>query len=122
MVVTKHPSQPRRYESPKSPPTRVPILCVACANYSWKGLGSLGWRTRAGVWNQQAYIKASNTAATDQFGAVGGGLSQIPTDAVALDGDTLVAGAGGEDSSATGVGGDQADNSAMNAGAVYVFE
>ena len=75
----------------------------------------------AGVWRQQAYIKASNTAATDQFGAVGG-LSQIPTDAVALDGDTLVAGAGAEDSSATGVGGDQADNSAMNAGAAYVFE
>ena len=42
--------------------------------------------------------------------------------ALLLDGDTLVAGAGAEDSGATGVAGDQADNSAMNAGAVYVFD
>jgi len=62
------------------------------------------------VWTQQAYIKASNSDAEDSFGA-----------AVAIDGDTLVVGATGEDSSATGVGGDESDNSTSASGAVYVF-
>jgi hypothetical protein len=63
-----------------------------------------------GVWTQQAYIKASNTEAGDQFGG-----------SVALSNDTLVVGALGEDSNATGVNGNQADNSTLNSGAVYVF-
>jgi hypothetical protein len=64
------------------------------------------------MWSQQAYLKASNTDADDNFGT-----------AVALsaDGSTLAVGAVLEDSAATGIGGNQADNSAMNAGAVYVF-
>lgn len=65
---------------------------------------------KAGVWSQQAYVKASNTGAYDEFG-----------DAVALSGDTLVVGAPSEDSAATGVNGNQADNSALHSGAVYVF-
>jgi hypothetical protein len=40
---------------------------------------------------------------------------------VSLSGDTLAIGAGGEASAATGVNGNQADNSAVGAGAVYVF-
>ena len=64
----------------------------------------------AGVWTQQAYLKASNTDAGDRFGQ---GLG--------LDGDTLVVGARFEASAANGVNGDQADNSAPHAGAVYVF-
>ena len=64
----------------------------------------------AGVWAQQAYLKASNTEFSDQFGA-----------AVAISGDTIVVGANNEDSSATGVNGNQLDNSASNAGAAYVF-
>lgn len=63
-----------------------------------------------GVWSQQAYLKASNTEVSDAFG----------TD-VAISGDTLVVGAPGEDSIATGVNGDQTDNTAQNSGAVYVF-
>lgn len=62
------------------------------------------------TWTQQAYLKASNTARSDLFGAV-----------VAVSGDTIVVGAPGEDSSATGVNGNQADNSADFAGAAYVF-
>ena len=58
---------------------------------------------------QQAYIKASNSGADDNFGKV------------ALDGDTLVVGASGESSNATGINGNQLDNSASSAGAVYVF-
>ena len=59
---------------------------------------------------QQAYLKASNTGSGDVFGY-----------SVAVSGDTVVVGAWGESSSATGVNGNQNDNSAANAGAAYVF-
>src|SRR5262249_18331914 len=62
------------------------------------------------VWSQQAYLKASNTGAVDNFGI-----------SVAVSGDTVVMGAPGESSGATGVNGNQADNSAPSAGAAYVF-
>ncbi len=62
------------------------------------------------TWTQQAYLKASNTDVSDQFGSV-----------VSLDGETLAVGAPAESSNATGVNGDQTDNSAGVAGAVYVF-
>jgi hypothetical protein len=61
-------------------------------------------------WSQQAFLKASNTGAIDNFG-----------DSVAVDGDTIVVGAPQEESNATGVNGNQSDNSAPNAGAAYVF-
>jgi len=69
-------------------------------------------RDGGGVWTQQAYIKASNTGADDLFG-----------EALALssDGSTLVVGARNEDSAATGIGGDQADETTLESGAVYVF-
>jgi hypothetical protein len=67
--------------------------------------------TRDGTtWSQQAYIKASNTAVGDWFG-----------ESLALSGDTLVVGAWPEASSATGVNGNQNDNSALESGAAYVF-
>jgi hypothetical protein len=62
------------------------------------------------TWTQQAYLKASNTEAGDWFGG-----------SVAVSGDTVVVGAGGEDSNATGVNGDQSANSATNSGAACVF-
>jgi hypothetical protein len=62
------------------------------------------------TWSQQGYLKASNTNAEDVFGG-----------SVSVAGDTVVVGAPGEDSSATGVNGDQSDNSADRAGAAYVF-
>ena len=69
-------------------------------------------RDTGGVWTQQAYVKASNTDADDSFG-----ISVTLSD----DGNTLAVGAGGEDSAATGVNGDQTDNNRIDAGAVYVF-
>lgn len=67
--------------------------------------------TRSGTtWSQQAYIKSSNSQSGDQFG-----------NSVALNNDTLAVGAVGEDSAATGIGGNQGDNSASGSGAVYVF-
>ncbi|MFO0504688.1 MAG: IPT/TIG domain-containing protein, partial [Acidobacteriota bacterium] len=61
-------------------------------------------------WSQQAYLKASNTGSGDFF-----------CFSVAISGDTVVVGAYGEDSNATGVNGTQGDNSASTAGAAYVF-
>ncbi|MCH8056663.1 MAG: FG-GAP repeat protein [Proteobacteria bacterium] len=67
--------------------------------------------TRSGtVWSQQAYLKASNTDIDDLFGL-----------SVAISGDTLVVGTRREDSNASGINGDQSDNSAIQAGAAYVF-
>ncbi len=63
-----------------------------------------------GVWSQQAYVKASNTEANDEFGY-----------SVALDADTLAVGAWLEASAATGIDGNQTDNNAAGSGAVYVF-
>lgn len=57
-------------------------------------------------WVQQAYLKASNPGGNDQFGF-----------SVAISGDTIAIGAFGEDAKST----TQTDNSAGNAGAVYIF-
>ncbi len=67
---------------------------------------------REEVWAQEAYIKASNTGGNDEFGT---------SISLSSDGNTLAVGAINESSDATGVDGDQGDNSANNSGAVYVF-
>jgi len=69
-----------------------------------------------GDWQQRAYLKASNTDIGDNFGDSFGRAVGISPD-----GNTLAVGATGEDSAVTGVNGDDGDNSAVNAGAVYVF-
>jgi hypothetical protein len=79
-------------------------LVQAGAVYVFSRIGS--------AWSQQAYVKASNTLANDQFGH---------TVSLAADGNTLAVGAYGEDSNATGVNGDQSNNTLDEAGAVYVF-
>jgi hypothetical protein len=61
------------------------------------------------TWTQQAYLKASNTGAGDRFGS-----------SLAIAGDTIVVGAGVEDSGSTGVNSTPND-SATDAGAAYVF-
>src|SRR5262245_58212447 len=71
--------------------------------------------TRAGTdrpWTQQAYIKASNPDAYDSFGF---------SVALNANGNTLAVSTTREDSAARGVNGNQADNSAEDSGAVYVF-
>ncbi len=61
------------------------------------------------AWTQQAYLKAHQVSADDYFGT-----------AVAVSGDTVVAGAWGEDSGTTGI--DSTPNeSAAGSGATYVF-
>ncbi len=66
-----------------------------------------------GAWVQQAYIKASNTNPIDNFGG---------SVALSEDGNLLAVGAHREDSADIGIDGDQADNNAESAGALYVFQ
>jgi hypothetical protein len=64
------------------------------------------------TWAQRSYVKASNTGAGDRYGL---GL------ALSGDGRLLVVGADLEDSNAKGINKDQANNGAVDAGAVYVY-
>jgi len=83
------------------------------SNNSSQNSGAVYVFTRVGgVWSQEAYIKALNPGVDDFFGR---------SISLSGDGNTLAVGAEREDSNATGVDGDQADNSASNSGAVYVF-
>ena len=59
---------------------------------------------------QEVYLKSSNCGVADAFGS-----------AVAISGDTMVVGAPNECSNATGVNGNQTSESALRAGAAYVF-
>jgi hypothetical protein len=83
------------------------------ADNTASGSGAAYVFTRAGAtWTQQAYLKASNASASDAFGEVV---------AISADGDTLAVSAPIENSAATGVNGNQSDNSLPQPGAVYVF-
>ncbi|MDM0015019.1 FG-GAP repeat protein [Variovorax sp. J22P168] len=70
------------------------------------------YRLTDGQFVHARYLKASNTEANDLFGR---------DLAMSADGGTIAIGATAEASSASGIGGDQADNSATNRGAVYLY-
>src|SRR5690606_20720908 len=61
-------------------------------------------------WRQEALLKASKPAAPDSFGK-----------SVAVCGNTIVVGAPQESSKDSGINGNGGGNSAMHAGAAYVF-
>jgi len=83
------------------------------ADLSAEDSGALYLFTRTGTtWTQKAYIKASNAEAYDEFGSAM---------ALSKDGKIIAIGARGEASAAKGVNGDMNDNSAMGAGALYIF-
>jgi hypothetical protein len=65
----------------------------------------------AGAPDQVAYLKASNADDLDRFGS-----------AIAISGNRLLIGAPFEASNASGVNGDESNNSLNNAGAAYLFE
>jgi hypothetical protein len=71
-------------------------------------------RAIGSAWNPKsiAYLKASNGKKDDQFGS---------TVAISGDGHTMAVSSTAEDSAAKGINGNQADHSALNAGAVYIF-
>ncbi len=70
------------------------------------------YKRSGATWLQSNYLKASNTEAADRFGI---GIAMTP------DGRSLAIGAEGERSNATGVNGDQSNNSLTKAGAVYLY-
>ena len=72
-------------------------------------------------WSQQAYIKASNTGRRDESDPFADGDQFGFSLALSGDGNTVAVGATTEDSAATGINGNAANDSAMSAGAVYVF-
>lgn len=79
-------------------------------NNSASGAGAVYvFQKTAGTWSQNAYLKSSNSEAGDGFGY-----------SVAISGNTLIAGATGEDSDSTGVN-SLANNNTVNSGAAYVF-
>jgi FG-GAP repeat len=84
------------------------------ADHSLDSAGAVYVFTRTGAnWTQQAYVKASNPGEGDQFGF---------SVALSGDGNTLAVGAIEEGSKATGVNGNQADDSGAGTGAGYVFK
>jgi hypothetical protein len=70
------------------------------------------FRRTGTTWSQQAYIKAENADEFDEFGT---------SVAVSGDGRTLITGARMESGGAAGINGNQNDNAAPQAGAVYVW-
>lgn len=70
---------------------------------------------RGTAWSQQAYLKASNTGEAEDGDTFGYAVT------ISGDGNTIAVGAPSEDSNASGANGNQADNSAAGAGAVYIF-
>jgi FG-GAP repeat len=80
---------------------------------NFKGAGAVYVFTRSsGTWSQQAYLKASNTGASDSFGF-----------SVSLSGDggAVAVGAIGDDSNSAGVDGDDKNELAQSSGAVFLF-
>lgn len=88
------------------------LAASATGEDSFAGAAYVFSRNASGAWGQQARVVASHREANDIFG-----------EALSLSGDgtVLAVGAVSEDSGATGVGGNGADNSVPSAGAVYVF-
>lgn len=78
---------------------------------AWSSGAAYVYTRVASTWSSQLYLKASNTGLEDWFGYDLG-----------LSGQTLVVGAPLESSHATGINGDQSDNSAKYSGAAYVFQ
>jgi tartrate dehydratase beta subunit/fumarate hydratase class I family protein len=83
------------------------------ADLSAEDSGAIYLFIRSGTtWTQKAYVKASNAEAYDEFGSAM---------ALSRDGKLMAVGARSEASASKGVNGDRNDNSAMGAGALYIF-
>ena len=97
----------------KSDPSNATGINGDQTDSSAGGSGAVYIYTRSGtIWSQQAYIKASNVATSDQFGY---------SVSLSADGNGLAVGAIGEDSNTTGINSDQILDIALSSGAAYVF-
>lgn len=99
----------------------------AGAAYVFKAIGSPLPHGLSMKWVQEAYIKASNTRPKADYSVdIMGYYVRNPQSfgssvAVSSDGNLVAVGAPGEGSKATGINGDQSDNSAIRSGAVYTY-
>lgn len=93
--------------------TTITNGATASSDNSASGAGAVYVYVRSGsTWTQQAYIKAGNAAAGDNFGQ-----------AVAIDTDTIVVGAPAEDGSSTGIfTSAQTARGSTSSGAVYIYK
>ena len=101
---------------------RIVILGLAAIVIPVAAQSPSGGSAPAAKVSQTAYLKASNTEASDHFGC--GGVLQGHTGqgvAISADGMTLAVGAPHEASGSSGINGNQRDNSVFDAGAVYVY-
>lgn len=71
------------------------------------------YRAQGGAWARSAYVKASNADPADVFGT---------SVALSSNGARLVATSPGDDSAASGLDGDAANNNALESGACFVFD
>jgi len=102
-------------------------LPIAFSDRDYSGAAYIFENTNS-LWTQAALLRASNAGGSYMCEACA--ELACPTSgegdgfgvSVAISGDTVVVGAPGEGSAATGVDGDQSDDSAPAAGAAYVFE
>lgn len=85
------------------------VVVGALPSAMYTGAAYVFRRTAAG-WAQEAILTASNPDEGDEFGLH-----------VAIDGDTIAVTAVSEASAATGIAGDQGNNTADYSGAVYIF-
>jgi hypothetical protein len=88
-------------------------LAVGVRDEHWGGPGFVDlYRADGQDWSKHRVTQDPNSGYYDEFGS---------SVTLSADGQTLAVGAIYEESSATGVNGDQEDNSAFGAGAVYVY-
>jgi hypothetical protein len=92
--------------------TRVPVPAGALAAPGASSGAAYVWARDGGSWRELAFLKSSNPEIYDWFG-----VRLI----LSGDGNTLVVGAQNEDGGVKGINGDQKDNSADEAGAIYLF-
>ena len=97
----------------------LPVTVIVCFVIS---LGAVHLAGQSAPLRQTAYLKASNPGMSDHFGE-GGALPGHTGMGLAIsrDGNTIAVGAPHESSSARGINGNENDDSAYNAGAVYVY-
>ncbi len=86
------------------------VIAVGAHRHSGTGAAYVFRRNGTSTWTEEAVLVSSSSDANDSFGA-----------RISLNGDRLAVGAREEDSAATGLNGEELDNEASNAGAVYLF-
>lgn len=104
------------------------VLPISFYDRDYSGAAYVFDKNNSDIWSQAALLRASNAGGSyecevcDELACPTSGEGDGFGAAVAISNDTVVIGAPGEASAATGVNGNESDDSAPGAGAAYVFE